>query len=348
MTDGTVTSRICYSRDETADVLRGLLRREDDVLILTHVSPDGDCIGAAYALRVLFMSRGRTARVALNGPMPHRLAFLADGDDPAPLTDEESRSFGCVVAIDTASPQQLGGFRSLIPRIDLMIDHHATGQPYAPCYNDPSASSSGEIVYSLYRRLRETGDVPALPDVARRCYAAVLSDTGSFRYSNTTPETHRVAAEMLAEIYSAGDGGLEPDEIGRALFDLSTVRELTAKKLAVENLRLSEGGRLAVTFFTRKMIEEAGLSEEDISGTVEVPRSVEGVVVSLFIRQTEDLRKYRVSSRANGPVDCASVCAAFGGGGHPRAAGCTIEADSPEKALKRMEDAFGAAVRAAC
>ena len=197
----------------------------------------------------------------------------------------------------------------------------------------------------MYAYLKSIGKISSVPDAARKMYAAIVSDTGSFKFSNTTKKTHLIAAELLEEINSANDGGMDTSDVCRSLFGQRTLKELTAQMLAIQNLRFCNDGKLGAVLFTQDMLEEAGLTENDIGNVVDTPRGVEGVLVGISLRQlSEDRRLYKVSSRANAEIDCAAVCAAYGGGGHVRAAGCTIEADSPDEAFEMMTKAFGEAV----
>ena len=339
-----------YETAEITDVA-DVLESAKNTLILTHVNPDGDCIGSACALRELLLSLGSTASVACPSTLPKRLKFLCGAyDDEEPdlfiPTEDNISEFDKIISIDVASPMQLGDNAFLIPKIDLMIDHHGMGEPFAKNYIDPAASASGEIVYEIYTELKKRGRIESVPAAARLMYAAIVSDTGSFKFSNTTKKTHIVASELLEEINSANDGGMDTSDVCRSLFGQRTLKELTAQMLAIQNLRFYENGKLGAVLFTQNLLSENGLCEDDIGNVVDTPRGVEGVLVGISVRQlSSDLNSYKVSSRANVEIDCASVCAAYGGGGHLRAAGCTITADSPEEALKMMADAFGEAVR---
>lgn len=328
-----------------------------NALILCHVNPDGDCIGSAFALRKIIRDCGGEARVVCSNDLPKRLRFLAsdslymaEDEEPYDLSidpeSEEIGTFDRIISVDVASPIQLGGLAVLIPKIDYMIDHHGMGEPFAKNYVDPAASASGEIVYKIYRELRERGVIESDPEAARRIYAAVVSDTGSFKFSNTRPETHLAAAALVEEINNAADGGMDTADVCRSLFGQRTLKELTAQMLAIQNLRFYENGRLGAVLFTQQMLADAGLTEEEIGNVVDTPRGVEGVLIGISLRQlAADPTQYKVSSRANTEIDCSAVCAMFGGGGHVRAAGCTITADAPEEALGRMAEAFGAAIR---
>lgn len=320
-------------------------------LIICHVNPDGDTIGSAFALSRMLNAMGKRTRVACDAEIPKRLRFLADteeGVEPvitSPDPENVRAEYDLIFSVDVSAPIQLGGMAALIPEIDFMIDHHGTGEPFAPNYVDPEASAAGEIVYKIYAILKARG-VPQLPEAARRIYAAIVSDTGSFKFSNTTPSTHMIAAELVHEINGADDGGMDTADVCRSLFGQRTLKELTAQMLAIQNLRFYEDGRLGAVLFTQDMLAAAGLTEEEIGNVVDTPRGVEGVLIGISLRQlSADHSQYKVSSRANTEIDCAAVCAAFGGGGHTRAAGCTVTADSPEAALEMVTDAFRAAIR---
>lgn len=312
--------------------------------MLTHVNPDGDCVGSAFALCGLIKACGGEARVACPSEMPRRLRFLCGEQETFDVGNPEE--YDRIIAVDVASPIQLGDNECLIPKIDLMIDHHGMGEAFAPNYIDHTSAAAGEIVFRIYKILRENGKIGALPDVSRLIYAAIVSDTGSFKQANTTPTTHLIASELVDEINNAGDGGADTTEVARSLFGQRTLRELTAQMLSIQNLRFFEDGRLGAVVFTRDMLQSSGLTDEDIGNVVETPRGVEGVLVGLSLKQApDDSTKYRVSSRANADVDCAAVCSKFGGGGHLRAAGCTIVAETPEKALEIAAVAFGEGIR---
>ena len=318
-------------------------------LILTHVNPDPDCLGSALAVREMLRAMGCAAKVVCPSAVPHYIAFLPTlcGLTTEDLTPNPGEDFDTVLAVDAASPLQLGDLAVYIPRVRFMVDHHGRGEPFAPHFIDPDAAAAGEILFRLYAMLRDNDRIPALPDAARLLWCAVVGDTGGFQFSNTTPETHRTAALLLEEINrdAAITGKPDTAELCRRLLAVRSVNDLKARAMAVRNLRLYRGGRLAAVLFTTDMLREEGLTEADLGGAVDIPRSVDGAAVAITLRQNEaEPRKFRLSSRANEDVDCASVCASFGGGGHKRAAGCTIEADSPEEALALAVAAFSAIV----
>lgn len=315
-----------------------------NALVLTHVNPDGDCIGSAFALLGLIRACGGEGKVVCPTDVPKRLRFLCGEQTDFVLDCADG--YDIIIAVDVAAPIQLGSLSELIGKIDIMIDHHEMGEAFADNYIDHTSAAAGEIIFDLYKLIRERGAVGSLPTVARLIYAAMISDTGSFKQANTTPRTHLIAAELVGEINTADDGGADTTAVARSLFGQRTLTELRAQMVAIQNLQILEDGRLGIVLFTRDMLSEAGLTDEDIGNAVETPRGVEGVLIGISLKQSPtDPNEYRLSSRANAEIDCSAVCAKFGGGGHVRAAGCTISADTPEKAVEIASEAFGEAIR---
>ena len=337
-----------FSKITLSDIIHRLAASRR-VLIVSHTNPDGDTLGSAAALAEIVSAMGSEARCTAPESPSERLSFIIPPERLLiPLSDDGTAdSFDTVCAVDIASPSQLGSLSWLAERgqIDFMIDHHATGEPFAPYLTDSDASAVGEIIYRLYRESLDAGLIPPLPNALRGAYTAISSDTGSFKYSNVTPETHLIAAELVRGISCADDGGPSTEELSRTLFGRRTMRDLRAQALTIRNLSVSDDGRIASVLFRRDEYLAEGLSESDLGGGVETPRSLVGVKIALSVRQNaSDPNLYKVSSRSNCDTDVAAVCAAFGGGGHPKAAGCSVTASSPEEALSTVTEAFAAAL----
>ena len=302
-----------------------------DTLILMHRNPDGDAIGSAFALREALQAFGSRAYCICESEIPKRLRFLSDpfqqhvtvGSVPFDIANAR------VIAVDVASPSQLGGLAEpFAHRTDLMIDHHASGTPFAArCYVDGSAAAAGEIVFDLIRNWEAGGLIPRNPDTNRLLYAAISSDTGCFRFSNVTAGTHTRAAELV-------DSGIDCAAINHLLFESKSMEQLRAEAMGIGKLRVFHGGRVAVIAVSEAERQEAGLAESDLETLIDVARSLAGTEVAVTIRQQSEAPKYRVSLRSSGSYDVAALCAEFGGGGHVKAAGCTIFAPSPEAAVE--------------
>ena len=323
----------------TVSGIVGAIASARSLAVLCHTNPDGDTVGSASALALIARGAGVRSAVILPDEPQERLRFLLPPEGAA-VGAGGADGFDLVCTVDVASSAQLGSLGELIPRVSFMIDHHGMGEPFSKNLTDPSASAAGELVYEVYEEAVKKGVISRNPEIARRIYGAILSDTGSFAFSNVTPRTHRIAASLLEEIAADADG-MPADEINRLLFGRATECELRAKMLTVKNLKTFAGGAIAASYITAAEFKEYGISERDAGGTVDVPRALIGAEVALVVRQsTSDPHEFRVSSRSNTDFDVSAVCALFGGGGHRRAAGCNVCANSPEEAFGTVVSAF--------
>ena len=323
------------------DALCDRICRPKKTLIVYHVRSDADAVGSAFALRDILTSMGIPALCACADEVPDRLRFLTASVQGSVVIEEGMElDHERVISVDSASCEQLGSIYEKIRRdMDVMIDHHGTGTPYADNYIDPTASATGEIIYMLGKRLMERGELSAIPHRALNCiYAAICSDTGSFRFSNVTPRTFRIASELL-------EAGVCGDEICRALYESKSLKQIKAEGEAARRLILHNGGRVASVTFPYSSKFSLSLSDEHLETIIDIPRAVSGVEVAFCVKQPEQNDVFRVSMRSNGDFDVAAICAKFGGGGHKRAAGCTLRArhiDEAENAiLKAIEDVIG-------
>lgn len=305
---------------ETAARIRG----NESTLILFHRHPDGDAIGAGFGLKLILEAMGCTACCVCEDEIPERLRFLTEGLQESILQENLPADFAPtqIISVDTASPAQAG---ILYPdyegRFDLMIDHHAKGEMYADGYIDGEASSAGELVYRLSRELVKMGRIAAIPEgVDRLLYAAISSDTGCFRYSNASPETHRAAAALL-------EAGFDSADLNHRLFGVKSYKLLQAEKVGFDRLRLYADGKLGIVAMPFDLMEQYGFTDEHLGTLVDVARGLQGVQVAVAIRQPKAEGVYRVSMRSSCEVDVAAICAEFGGGGHIKAAGCTVSCD---------------------
>ena len=300
------------------------LAERKNTLVLFHVRPDGDAVGSALALKLLLEAIGSRVWCVCANEIPQRLAFLGEGVQTSTLISSVPNDFKVerVITVDTASATQLGELNKHFEgKIDFMIDHHAKGEPYADYYVASDASAAGEIVFDISREMLKRGVVDKIPPKMDFClYAAISSDTGCFKYSNVTPKTHICSAELL-------NSGIDTAEINRLLFDSKSMEVLAVEKAGLDTLKMFHNGKIAVVFFTYQMKQKLGVLDEHLETLIDVARSVEGVDVAVAIRQPGPDKTFRVSTRSSNAVDVSAVCAYFGGGGHIRAAGCTIVAD---------------------
>ena len=302
-------------KDLTGEAVRELLCVPAPTLILFHAHPDADALGSAFALSLWLKQKGSAAYCLCADEIPERLRFLAEGVQESVLLSSLPCGFenARVVTVDTASPAQLGALYDVFAdRISLMIDHHARGTRYADGWVAPCAAT-GEMIYDL---IADSGE-----DMSGKCsellYAAISSDTGGFRYSNTTPGTHLRAAVLL-------ESGIDAAHINHLLLEVKSKKHLAAEAAGFARLQLYGNGRIAVVSFPHELKCELERLDEHLDTLVDVARRVSGVEIAAAIRQPSKESVFRLSTRASVDFDVSLVCAVFGGGGHPRAAGATL------------------------
>ncbi len=319
------------------------VRGGEDTLILLHRHPDGDAVGSGFALREILMCMGGRVFCVCEDDIPERLRFLVGGMQASILRGSLPADFAPtqILVLDTASPAQMGALYELYgDRVDLMIDHHGRGEMYADGWISPESAATGEMILALADEWMRAGRLAAIPAEAMRLlYAAISSDTGCFRYSNATPATHRAAARLLEAEFDAAD-------INHRLFAVKSEKLLCAEKVGFERLRRFCDGRLGIVDMPIEVKRANGFSDEHLETLVEVPRSLAGVEVAVAIRQPDDAPVFRVSMRSTHAVDVSEICAAFGGGGHKKAAGCTLTcAGGAEEAVATVAEAVMRALR---
>lgn len=297
-------------------------------LIVYHVRSDADAVGSAFALKELLRMMDVPAICVCSDEVPERLKFLSENSQGSVVV-EQGMSLGHerVISVDSASPSQLGDmFERLRKDVDIMIDHHGTGTVYADYFVDATASATGELIYIIAKQLLADGRISVIPPHVINCiYAAISSDTGGFRFANVTPTTFRIAAELL-------EAGADAADINHRLFESKTLKQISAEAEAARRLRTFMDGRIASVTIPYSSRYALGLTDESLETVIDVPRSIGGVEVAFSVRQSEDKPFFRVSMRSSVDFDVAAICKKFGGGGHVRAAGCSLEASDIDEA----------------
>ncbi|MBQ9797898.1 MAG: DHH family phosphoesterase [Clostridia bacterium] len=308
-----------------------------DTLILFHRNPDADAVGSAFALRRVMEELGSRAFCVCSDEVPAHLRFLCEEQQQSVLNDAipEDFSVGRIVSVDTASVAQLGSLAELYAdRVDVMIDHHESGEPYgARCYIRAGAAATGEIIFDLVKKLASEERIEIDEETCRALYAAISGDTGCFRYSNVTAKTHLRAAELVAS-------GIDCADINHRLFEGWTMEQLRARSAAISNMEVFADGRVGVVTFPYALKAALGLEDHHLDALVDIPRSLLGVQIAICIRQPAPEGKFRVSVRASVDYNVAELCAKFDGGGHARAAGCTVFASDINEAMQRIVSAI--------
>jgi len=302
-----------------------ILKEKDNIEILTHHYPDGDTLGSAYALCLMLQTMGKNARVITSGTPAQKYDFLKNGV----IEQEFEREF--VVSVDVAAPSLLGENQAEYEGIiDLCIDHHRINSIVAKeKFVDADSASASEIIF----RLSKAMEIALTADMAACIYTGVSTDTGCFRYSNTTPETLRIAAELME---------ITPDwhRINTVMFEMKSKEKLRLERMVYRTLEYFCDGKGALIYTTLEMQEEAGVPDGELEGLASIPRQIEGVLLGITMKEKEK-GIYKVSVRTNENVNAAEFCALFGGGGHNAAAGCTVEGtleEAKEKLIKAAQE----------
>lgn len=295
---------------EILDVTAALSRlvKADRILLVCHKNPDGDTIGSAAALYHALKDLGKTAAVLCADPIPARYAYM----ELVPYTGQFTPEF--TVAVDVAGIQLFGdAVAEYTKEIDLCIDHHPSNPGYArSMLLDGEAAAAAEIVYELL----VAAGTEITPRIADCLYTGISTDTGCFKFSNTTARTHEIAAKLIR-------AGAQVVTLNAILFESKSRGRLAIERMALESLEYSFEGRCATIFLTKEQIAQAGADTSDIEGITSLPRNIEGVEVGITIRQ-QPAGSYKVSVRTVPSVDAAAICAHLGGGGHRQAAGCEL------------------------
>jgi phosphoesterase RecJ-like protein len=283
-----------------------------EALLLGHVHPDADVLGTLFALGLALEGAGWSVTFAGPHPVPAVLGFLP-GAGRYEVWSAPSRSYGVIVLTDCPNDARTEGLLERVRRPDshvFDIDHHPDNRRYGTVnWIDPAAAATGEMVYQLLLAL----GLPITPDIALNLFTAIHTDTGSFRYSNTTARTFRIAAELT-------QAGAQPALVSDWLYQRRPQDALRDLGEVLRRVETAEGGRVAWLTVPRGLVSESFVSSEDL---VSYPRSLDGVKVAMLFRE-EGPGVVKVSLRGKGEVPVNRIAARFGGGGHENAAGCSV------------------------
>lgn len=308
-----------------------LLEQARRVVVLTHVQPDADGLGSSAALIRGLRKLGKQAWAAPQ-EIPASCRFL--GLETFQLPEDDKGRFDLAVTLDCPVKARLGSAAALLDRADgvLVVDHHADSQPFGTAdYFDANAAATGEMIWSLLGSLSVTMD----KDIATALLAAVVADTGSFRYSNTKAATFQLGQKLV-------EAGALPWEISEHLLESQPISAVKLLAAGLSRIHLELDGKLALLALPFSAFAECGAKEEQSEGLVNHCRGIAGVEVGAFLRGSSD-GSVKLSLRSKGRVDVQAVAAQFGGGGHKAAAGATLNCDLAEaelKVLAALKDKF--------
>jgi len=300
------------------------LLNHDNFCILSHRRPDGDTLGSTAALCLGLRQMGKTAHVLHNPEITDHFRWLYEG-----LTKEDAEEGDTIVTVDVASPGMLPiAFQHLLGKIDLRIDHHASATSFTE-YElvDGASASCAEVVWDVLKWMGVRPDRA----ISEATYVGVSTDTGCFRYANTTDHTFSVAAECAR-------GGARVYELNQELFETNTLGRLKMQAWIVDHMKMIRDGEMAIVAIPKAVEKKIGVTEDDMDNISSFPRTVAGVCMAATLRETND-DGTKISVRAIPGYDATKVTVPFGGGGHKGAAGASLKMPL-EEAAKAVEAAM--------
>ena len=297
----------------TLDKIVEEIQKANSIVLLAHESPDGDAIGSVLAMGIALENMGKKPDRIIK-EYPRRFAFLPGADKVKEASDIEK--YDLAIALDCSDLRRLDGkeyFENA--KKTIVIDHHSTNTMYGDInFVNPVAPACCEILIGIFTYF----ELEINHDLGTCILTGIITDTGGFKYQGVTPETFEFTAELLRK-------GINVSEIYEKVLETRTKSNFELMKRILSRMEVLEDGKVTFTYITNQDEEEVNAEPGDHEGLVEIGRGIEGVEVSIFIRQDADESKYKISMRSNNNVNVSKICYLFGGGGHPRAAGCLIQ-----------------------
>ncbi len=311
------------------DAIVSVIAQGRSFLVASHGNPDGDALASTLALSIALREMGKEVVAYNRDGMSAEMAFLPEAASVIDRLDE-GRSFDVGFVLDSGELNRAGTFLRNRCTTLVNVDHHPKSEDFGDIYYvDEKCCASGALIYRI---LQATGHAVSLP-VATCIYAAILADTGSFRYANADQEAFRIASEMLAL-------GVCSWEVSSSMYENHPECQLRLLAAALKTLKVSDCGRLGSICVTQQMFLDTGTGSEHTDGLVNYPRSIGGVLVALLFREVTE-RCFKVSFRSKGAINVGELARQLGGGGHHNAAGTTLEGDLEtiqETVLSRLQD----------
>lgn len=301
------------------------IKAAEDIALITHISPDPDTLGSVFALKRAFEKLDKKVCVYADEAYPEYLSFIYDAYTVYTFPVQHE----LCMSVDCGDLGRIGERAALLKaaKISANIDHHPTNTEFAGLnYVLPTAAATAEIAEQIITLLGVDIDL----DIATRLYAALTGDTGSFRYSNTTPATMRLAAKLL-------DYGVDNWFINKTIFEDMSLEILKLRGALASQMRVLADGKVCAVVLTKEMCASYGVASEDIENIVNIPRSVTGCEIAASFKESDD--KVKISLRSSSYADVSAIALSFGGGGHKRAAGFVLECGIEEAVLKVLEAA---------
>ena len=296
----------------TLDNILEEIKKANSIVILTHENPDGDAIGSSLAVYMGLKAINKDVELIVP-ELPRVFNFLPCANE---IRKEGSReNYDLAIALDCASMKMLNGWAHYFEnaKSKVVIDHHGTNTMYGDHnFVNPDSPACAQVLITIFK----TFDMEITNDVGTCLLTGIITDTGGFQYQSTTPETFEFASELLKS-------GVNVSDIYKRVMETKTRANFELRKRTLDRMEFFEDGKIAFTYITMKDLEDTNAEPGDHEGIVNEGRAIEGVEVSIFLRETD--KGFKASLRSNDYVNVSDVCMFFGGGGHLRAAGCTID-----------------------
>lgn len=311
------------------------IRKYDKFLITAHVNLEADALGSQLAFYELIKGLGKKPICIDNDKVPPHYKFLP-GIENIRQTLKKREDFQVAVVLDCPTINRTGKVKNLLKRAKIVvnIDHHISNGKFGDVnWVDSSASSAGEMVYKLYKKM----DIEISKKIALYIYIAILTDTGSFNYSNTSSVTHEIVSDLLGY-------GLQPQDISSFIYENKKISDVKLLGEVISTLKTTKNNRIAYMVCTKDMLEETGGAASVTENFINFAKSIEGIDIAIFIKEDlESPDKFNISLRSKGNIDVNKIASFFGGGGHRNAAGCIIcgtLAEAKRKILTKAKEAL--------
>ncbi|MDO8141026.1 MAG: bifunctional oligoribonuclease/PAP phosphatase NrnA [Candidatus Brocadiales bacterium] len=298
------------------DDIHSVMKKYGRFLITTHVRADGDGIGSEVALYHVLRGMGKSVSIANDSPIPQTYKFIVPSTGMYIHPELPKDRAEVVFTLDCPTLDRLGKVQGIVPQNALIIniDHHISNEHFGKInWVSEEMCATGEIVLHLLKE----GNVEITPDMATALYVAIVTDTGRFTHSNTTPEALRMAAFLI-------ERGARHTEISKQVYNTNPYNLVKLNALALNTVNLHAGNRIATIWLTREMLVKTGISPIDTQEFADIPISIDGVTVGVLLREMTESNWIKVSLRSRNGFNVNTIAGKFGGGGHKYAAGCEI------------------------
>lgn len=310
----------------TLDEILKQIQKAEKIVILTHESPDGDAVGSSLAMKLILEKLEKKADVII--PEYSRLFnFLPSAEDI--MIDSEIKNYDLAISVDCATFKRMAKkeyFENA--KSTIVIDHHGSNTMYGDLnYVNPVSPACCEVIAGMVKYY----EIDITKDIGTCLMTGIITDTGGFRHVGITPETFEFTADLIRL-------GVDVPDIYKRTLNTKTRANFELSKRVMDRMEILEDGKVTFTYMDKKDEEEVGAEPGDHEGLVEIGRDIEGVEVSIFIRQKENEDAYKISMRSGNKVNVSDICFLFGGGGHPRAAGALIQGNVEQVKKKLMKE----------